>query len=359
MDGQQQTLNRRLIKYLLLFFLISFAISFSSAMIAKWEGNAYNDFTWSELQINLCIRYISKAVFIFAAILIVRYISVQMLIPIWVIVLLHFIFGISLTFYSVFIQLLISNFFLGNSDPITWNYIYNSAILGTDYNFFLYFCAIGIVYGYYFFQKQKNAEVKESQLKTQLLDAKINALQTQLQPHFLFNTLNDIISLIDVDKVKSQDAIADLSDLLRTTLYLKDTKFISVGQEVALAKKYLEIEKIRFDNKLKITFSVAEDVIQEEIPPLLLQPILENSIKHGFSMQHDSLKVKTQIFREENLLVIVCSNNGKPIKKESLIHGTGISNVISRLQTLYVTNFIFQMENNNRGWVVTSIKIPL
>ncbi len=351
------TLDRKLVKYLLLFFLVSILLSTVSVIIAKWEGIAFASFGWKELFINLIVRYVSKFVFIFFAIVLVRFLFLKKIITGWMRIFLHFVFAILLAFYSIFFQVLASKWFMGDTDDFSWDYIYSRAILGTDYNFFLYFCMIAIVYAYYFFKKQKDYEVKESNLKTQLLDSKINALQSQLQPHFLFNALNDISSLIDISHEKSQDAIADLSELLRQTLAIKNTKFIPIVDEITLLKKYLDIEKIRFQDKLNFTILASEELLKRSMPPLLLQPIVENSVKHGFSYQHDAIDIGLEITAEENYTVFKISNNGKPINEEELTYGTGISNVLSRLDTLYEGDFTFEMMNTKEQ-VTTILKIP-
>jgi len=273
---------------------------------------------------------------------------------------LHALFGISLTFYSVSSQILINNWLYDYGDPFTFDYIYSSALIGTDYNFFLYFSMIAITYAYYFFKKQKNYELKESHLKTQLLDSKINALQSQLQPHFLFNALNDISSLIEINPDKSQDAIADLSELLRQTLSLKDTKLIPLSEEIAILQKYLDIEKLRFDENLSFKIEVPDEVYNTLVPPLLLQPVVENSIKHGYSYQHDRLDIRIFIKKESDYLQFTIANNGASVMEDKMVYGTGLSNIIARLDTLYDGDFQFEMKNDvSKGnGVITQIQIP-
>ena len=352
-------LDRKVVTYLGLFFLVALFISTVSAIIGKLEGLSYTSYSWGQLFINLIVRYVSKFIFIFSAILLVRFLFLKKYISNSIRIVLHFIFAISLSFYSVLIQTIASNLLDGGNDPITFEYIYSSAIFGTDYNFFLYFCMIAIVYAYYFFQKQKDYELKESNLKAQLLDSKINALQSQLQPHFLFNALNDISSLIDESTEKSQDAIADLSDLLRSTLAIKDTKFITIAEEIALLKKYLDIEKLRFQNNLNFHISVPNELLKMKMPPLLLQPIVENSIKHGFSYEHDSINILIKIVEENQCLAFYISNNGKALDDEIITYGNGIHNVISRLSTLFEEDFEFEMKNNDTLQVITNLKIPI
>jgi len=198
-----------------------------------------------------------------------------------------------------------------------------------------------------------------SKLKAQLLDSKLKALQSQILPHFLFNSLNDISSLIEIDTERSQDAIVDLSDLLRMTLRLKNTKLYSLKEEILLLNKYISIEKLRFDEKISFKLDLKNEVLTYKVPPLILQPIVENSIKHGFSYNHDVLNILISIRREKDWLVFYIENDGEPIKNNGINYGNGISNVVERMETLYDRNYTFKMENNPKGGVLTIIKIPI
>lgn len=352
--------DKTLVKYLLLFYAIAFVVSVVSGILAQWEGMGYDNYSWVDLTENAVVRYTAKFVFVFFALFFVRYLLQSHKVANWVGFLLHLFFVVALTFYSVASQIVISNLISGTHDPLTWDYVYSRALLGTDYNFFLYFCSAVIVYAYDYFKKQKDFQVRESKLKAQLLDSKVKSLQMQLQPHFLFNTLNDIASLIVHDPEKAQNSIVDLSEMLRQTLLLRDTRFIAFKEEIQLLQRYLDIEKIRYDNKLDIQWNLADETLHVQVPPLLLQPILENSLKHGFSMTHDRLEIGVTSRIEKGFLVCTIQNNGKPLPLDEQPLGIGLANIISRLETLYAGNFEFDLKNNpQKSGVVTLIKIPL
>jgi len=359
MKVNENIIDKKLLQYLVLFFLVFLILSTSSGLLAKLEGKVYKSYSWGALIINILIRYCIKFLYIMGSIIAIRLLFHKKIIKEWMQWVLHAIFGVGLTFYSVSSQILINNWIYDYGDPFTFDYIYSSALIGTDYNFFLYFSMIAITYAYYFFKKQKNYELKESHLKTQLLDSKINALQSQLQPHFLFNALNDISSLIEINPEKSQDAIADLSELLRQTLSLKDTKLIPLSDEIDILQKYLDIEKIRFDENLNFTLELPNGIYNTLVPPLLLQPVVENSIKHGFSYQHDSLDIKIIIEKVTDYLQFTIKNNGATFNESKLIYGTGLSNIIARLDTLYDGDFYFEIKNKHENGVITQIRIPI
>ncbi len=354
-------LDKTLLKYLLLFYSVAYGLSTFSSVLAKWQGTAFKTYSWWGLIINTTFRYTSKLLFVILALLLVRYLQERKGISQWMSLLLHGLFGVGLTFYSVTTQVIFGNLLYGFGDPVTWEYIYPRAIMGTDYNFFLYFCSVAIVYAYYYFKKQRKYELQESQLKTQLLDSKIRSLQSQLQPHFLFNALNDIASLVDQSPEKAQDSIADLSEMLRRTLRLKDTKYIALEEELELLQKYIEIERIRYDDKLKVNKEIPKELLHYKVPPLLLQPIVENSLKHGFSYNHDQLTISIRIaLNGEDRLLFVIQNDGKSLSQEKDHFGIGLSNIISRLDTLYQGDFVFEMKNEEKDdGVLTIIEIPV
>ncbi|MEP0263210.1 histidine kinase [Dokdonia sp.] len=354
----QNKIDKTLLKYVLLFFGVAFLISGFGSFIGKGIGVAYASYSWGGLFINLVMRYVSKFIFILLGIYIVQYLYTKG-IKNWIGLAIHALFAIGLTFYSIYSQMLISNWFLGTDDIITWNYIYTRAILGTDYNFFLYFSVIAIVYAYNFFKKQKDYKIQESILKAQLSDVKMSVLQSQLQPHFLFNALNDISSLVDIHPEHAQDVIADLSDMLRQTLHLKNTKFITIQQETALLKKYLTLEKIRYQEKLEFDIQFSENIATCMVPPLLIQPIVENAIKHGYSYAHDFLKINVVIKKEKKMLCIEITNNGASLDTSSITYGTGLTNTLARLETLYQEDFSFEFVNKKPKGIFTSIKIPI
>jgi hypothetical protein len=354
----QNNIDKTLLKYILLFFGVSFLISGIGGFIGKWIEVVYTSYSWGGLFTNLVMRYVSKFVFILLGIYFVQYLYTKG-IQNWIGLTIHAFFAIGLTFYSIYSQIVLSNWFLGTDDIITWKYVYTRAIVGTDYNFFLYFSVIAIVYAYNFFKKQKDYKIQESNLKAQLSDVKMSVLQSQLQPHFLFNDLNDISSLVDIHPEHAQDAIADLSDMLRQTLHLKNTKFITIKQETALLKKYLTIEKIRYQEKLEFDIQFSENITTCMVPPLLIQPIVENAIKHGYSYAHDFLKINVMIKREKETLCIDITNNGASLNTLPIMYGTGLTNTLARLETLYQEDFSFEFANKNPQGVFTSIKIPI
>lgn len=236
-------------------------------------------------------------------------------------------------------------------------------ILVLDLNFLIYFAMIFIIYTYYYVKQVKEVQMKSALLETQLVNTRMKMLSSQLQPHFLFNTLNSISVLVGIDAKKARDTIADLSDFLREILYSGDNPTVSLEKELKNLDYYINIINVRFSDDLVIEKEIGEGVLQVQVPPLLLQPVIENSVKHGYSYNHTTLKINIRIFRKERNLVIIVANNGQLLtldQQELYKKGVGLNNINDRLSNLYGDKYVFEIKNSEHGnGVETIIKIPL
>jgi hypothetical protein len=232
-----------------------------------------------------------------------------------------------------------------------------------DLNFLIYFAMVFIIYTYYYVKEVKKAEKKQRKLETQLVNTRMKMLSSQLQPHFLFNTLNSIAVLTDIDAGKAKDTIADLSDFLREILYDNDSNKIPLEKELRILEFYLNIIKVRFTDHLKIEKDIDESLLSKKVPALLLQPLLENSVKYGYDYNHTDLKIFVKIYAENKTLTIKVENNGAPVTAGHTVllkRGMGLANINDRLANLYGTDYFFELRNKKDGsGVETIIKIPL
>lgn len=231
-----------------------------------------------------------------------------------------------------------------------------------DLNFLIYFAMVFIIYTYYYLKQVKEAEKQQSKLESQLVNTRMKMLSAQLQPHFLFNTLNSIAVLTDIDAGKAKDTIADLSDFLREILYNSESNRITLEKELRILEYYLNILNVRFSDHLQINKEIDESLLSKKVPALLLQPIIENSIKHGYSYNHTDLQLTIHVFSEDKFLVIAVENNGKLVEVNHAVllkKGMGLANINDRLQNLYAKDYFFEIRNklDNKG-VETIIKIP-
>lgn len=231
-----------------------------------------------------------------------------------------------------------------------------------DLNFLIYFAMTFIIYTYYYVKQVKEAEKHRARLETQLVNTKMKMLSSQLQPHFLFNTLNSIAVLADIDKELAKDTIADLSDFLREILYSGEENEIPLEKELRTLEYYLNILHVRFSDHLIIRKEIDEKLLSRKVPALILQPLLENSIKHGYSYDHTDLEVIISVHSEERDLVIKVENDGEHLKapqEEVMQKGKGLSNLDARLQNLYGEDYSFVIRNKGQGGgVETVVRIP-
>lgn len=229
-----------------------------------------------------------------------------------------------------------------------------------DLNFLIYFAMIFIIYTYYYLKQVKETQKQKVLLESQLTNTRMKMLSSQLQPHFLFNTLNSISVLVEMDAKKAQDTIADLSDLLREILYSGDNYKVTLRKELRMLDYYLNILTLRFSDDLIIEKKIDEKLLDHLVPSLVLQPIIENSVRHGYSYHNTHLKIIISIFKEKGYLVLSVYNNGKALTKKQesqLDKGIGISNTRDRLKTLYGKKASFTIHNKDAG-VETIIRIP-
>lgn len=231
-----------------------------------------------------------------------------------------------------------------------------------DLNFLIYFAMVFIIYTYYYLKQVKEAEKQRGMLESQLVNTRMKMLSSQLQPHFLFNTLNSISVLVDLDASKAKDTIADLSDFLREILYNTDSNRISLEKELTILEYYINILNVRFSDHLTIVKNIDDSLLVHRVPALLLQPLIENSIKHGYSYDHTDLTITISIQKVKDKVEIRVENDGKGISKSHdalMKNGVGLANINDRLHNLYGEDYYFEIKNKEGDTgVVTIIRIP-
>ena len=202
----------------------------------------------------------------------------------------------------------------------------------------------------------------QATLKAQLAEAQLRALKMQLHPHFLFNTLHSISSLVVDDPRKANAMIARLGDFLRLTLEQTDQQLVSLQEEMAFVRCYLEIEQVRFGDRLTVHYEIEADTVSAAVPHLILQPIVENAIQHAIAPEMDPGQITIAARQVNNLLRLEVRDTGLGMRAgtpSSSGHGMGIRNVRSRLERLYGADYTFEMVNGPRAGVAVIIEFPL
>jgi len=181
-------------------------------------------------------------------------------------------------------------------------------------------------------------QVANARLETRLVRASLDALKMQLHPHFLFNTLNSITSLIRNNRTgEAEDVVAGLGELLRRSLDHKQEAMETLEHDLEFLQRYLEIESIRFQDRLKVEFDLAPNCLRALVPSLMLQPLVENAMKHGISKDLAAVLLKISAVRDGTRLILTVYNDGPPLPKDeaALNRGIGVQNTRARLQMLY------------------------
>jgi signal transduction histidine kinase len=229
-----------------------------------------------------------------------------------------------------------------------------------DWLLMTYLFLIGVAYALAYQRESEARALNASQLETRLIEAQLQSLQRQLHPHFLFNTLNTISGLLRSDPDGADQMIDRLGDLLRMTLHKSNIQEVPLKEELDVLQKYVEIEQTRFGSRLKVEMHVPPDVLDAQVPSLLLQPLVENAIRHGIApnARPGWLAVHAQHEGDELVLQIQDSGDGLPPDRlMALNRGVGLDNTRSRLEHLYHGRYAFTFSNLERGFCVT-VRIP-
>src|SRR5215475_10241781 len=206
------------------------------------------------------------------------------------------------------------------------------------------------------------SELEQASLKAQLAQAQLRALKMQVHPHFLFNTLHSISSLVLEDPPKANSMIARLGDFLRITLDNSDQQLVTLKQETEFLRCYLDIEQVRFGDRLRVAFEMEPVTLSAQVPHLILQPIVENAIQYAVAPRTAQSQIQIKANQQNGLLRIEIKDNGPgiPSRDDSPAdRGLGLKNVRARLNEIYGQNFRFELTNNPGGGLIVGMEIPL
>jgi two-component system, LytTR family, sensor kinase len=217
------------------------------------------------------------------------------------------------------------------------------------------------VHALLYYQNFRASELAQSSLKTQLAQAQLRALKMQLHPHFLFNTLHSISSLVLEDPPKANSMIARLGDFLRLTIENSEQQLVTLKEETEFLRCYLDIEQVRFGDRLTVTFALEPQTLSAQVPHLILQPVVENAIQHAIAPRAVRGQINIQANRVDSLLRVAVSDNGPGITLNAIGPAkkcVGLTNVRTRLQQIYGPDFRFELTNGGNGGLTVVIEIP-
>ena len=234
--------------------------------------------------------------------------------------------------------------------------------LNFDWEMMTYWTIVGVGTAIKYMHEARARELSAAQLETRLVEARLHTLQRQMQPHFLFNTLNTISALMHRDVEAADAMIARLSDLLRMSLQRVGVQEVPLQEELDFLSKYLEIEQTRFRDRLTVVFDVQSDTLDALVPNLLLQPLVENAIKHGIGPRPTPGQITVRARRSGAMLELDVQDNGVGLSAARLTdfnRGVGLSNTRSRLDHLYGSLHRFEFRQPAEGGLLVCIAIPM
>jgi two-component sensor histidine kinase len=251
-------------------------------------------------------------------------------------------------------------FILGRQSPATAEAFlvdFSSLIVwGTLTGFLYYGLILGIQAAFLYQRLYREQRVAAAQLEGRLIEARLESLRLQLHPHFLFNTLNAISAFVEPDPERARRMIARLGELLRRTLEGGTTAELPLAEELDLLAPYLEIQRIRFGDRLSIELDIARDTAGALIPTLMLQPLVENAVEHGVTRTLDGARVRLKAERSGKRLRLEIADNGPG--PGGTRDGVGLANTRARLAGLYGDAHRFELKASDTGGTVVTIELP-
>jgi signal transduction histidine kinase len=234
-------------------------------------------------------------------------------------------------------------------------------------NLLLYGAVLGLTQAYDYYRRYRERErratqleIAAAQLETRLAQAQLDALKMQIQPHFLFNTLNTISVLMQDDVDAANKMLIRLSELLRVALKSEKTQEISLRQELEFLRGYLEIEQTRFQDRLRVDFEVDAETLDSLVPNLILQPLVENAIKHGIAPRAEAGTIRVEARRQNGRVELSVRDDGAGLteSKNHSMGGIGLSNTRARLEKLYGAQHSFEIVSPAAGGLEVKVSIP-
>jgi len=236
-----------------------------------------------------------------------------------------------------------------------------SAVSNVDYGCILYWIVLLIGQAFDYMRSLEHAQVRQAELQEQLAEAQLQALRMQMHPHFLFNALNSIAELIHERPHAAEHMVTSLGDLLRTYLRSSETQEVALADEVDFLRRYLEIQQVRFEERLAVAIELAPGTPTAAVPSLVLQPLVENALLHGIAEREHGGAIEIRAALRGTALVLSVTDNGPGMVETAgpPSEGTGLRNTRRRLERIYGAGHEFSVRALAGGGTCAAIRIPL
>src|SRR5438270_11032710 len=272
----------------------------------------------------------------------------------------HLVAGIIISFLQLAIQVRL-NYIVNPGYKMTyWRVVYFFATFKGHINLLTYWVIVALNHGFYYYEQSRSRELAWARMETDLANAQLQVLNMQLNPHFLFNTLHSISTLISEDPQAARQMVLKLSDLLRASLNKIDQPAVPLQQELELLECYISMEQTRFKERLSIEREIDSTALACEVPTMILQPLVENAVRHGIGKHRQADRISIIAQRSNGRLLLEVKNcigsveNGGPAPAR----GIGLTNTRARLEQLYGNQHSLEIANREGGGVAVKLTLP-
>ena len=239
-----------------------------------------------------------------------------------------------------------------------WKYEDKTDLFGIYQNLLLISLWMLIYLVYHYVQKNRRDQLDRLKLENTVKELELKTIKSHINPHFIFNSLNSIRALVDENPERARTAITELSNILRSSMKAENAVTVPLARELDIIKDYLALEQMRFEERLQIEMYIDEDTLQQQVPPMMLQTLVENAIKHGISKRVDGGIVKVIAKFKDNKLEFLVQNTGQ-LSEPINIDGFGIKSTQDRLHLMYQGNASFEIHSIDNNMVESKVSIPI
>jgi len=269
-------------------------------------------------------------------------------------VLLTLIFSILFASFNI-----ISEGFLGIESPRMREYSFGNKVIRTTFGCFLYLTIWNLLYfTYHYVNRSRREQVDKIRLQALVKELELKTIKAHINPHFIFNALNSIRALVDENPVRARTAITELSNILRSSMSSDKVETVPLEKELNIVKDYLALEQIRFEERLQVQMSIDDDTLDQPIPPMMLQTLVENAIKHGIGKTVAGGHINIISDFKDGTFELIIRNTGQ-LNALAGEEGFGIGSTRSRLNLLYGNNATFKIKDLSDNEVEARVTMPI
>lgn len=262
------------------------------------------------------------------------------------------------TFVNSFCVISLQSFF-GWDEADAGKYTFLQRIMRSSLGTFLFLLIWNLIYfTYHYIQKSRHAALDKIRLESLVKELELKTIKSHINPHFIFNALNSIRALVDENPERARTAITELSNILRSSMQAEKVEMAPFERELNIVKDYLALEHIRFEDRLQIEYDIDEDTLDQPVPPMMLQTLVENAIKHGISRQVNGGLVKIISDFRDNHHELIVQNSGR-LNDAANSEGFGVTSTQNRLNLLYGKQAHFELKDLNGSMVEAKITMPV